>query len=58
MTILYLAYWGVNDGLTSSTVFPHLEELCTFDKIDKIIFTTIERNQGKVGYVGPQKYKK
>jgi hypothetical protein len=57
MTILYLAYWGVNDGLTSSTVFPHLEELCTFDKIDKIIFTTIERNQGKVGYVGPKNIK-
>jgi hypothetical protein len=57
MTILYLAYWGVNDGLTSSTVFPHIEELCNFNKIDKIIFVTIERNKEKVSYVGPKNKK-
>jgi hypothetical protein len=43
MTILYLAYWGVKDGLTVSVVYPHLELLQEKEEIDKIIFVTIER---------------
>jgi len=54
MTILYLAYWGINDGLTTSTVFPHLEILCRFDHIKKVVFCTIERDGIQVAYNGPE----
>ncbi|WP_205499632.1 hypothetical protein [Rufibacter psychrotolerans] len=43
MTILFLGYWGVNDPLTVATIFPHLEILASFHSINKIVFTTIER---------------
>jgi hypothetical protein len=57
MTILYLAYWGINDGLTISTVFPHLKTLCDFEHIQKILFCTIERDGFKVVYNGPENEK-
>lgn len=44
MNILYISYWGVNDPLTISTVYPHLEILNSFSSIEKIIFVTIERD--------------
>lgn len=44
MNLLYICYWGINDGLTDSTVLPHLEILAEFDSIQKIIFCTIERD--------------
>ncbi len=44
MNIIYIAYWGVNDGLTKSTVYPHLKILERFTEIDKIFFLTFERN--------------
>ncbi len=45
MTILYLSYWGLNDPLTVSTVYPHLEILDTLESIEKIVFVTIERSE-------------
>ncbi|MFW5892299.1 MAG: glycosyltransferase [Bacteroidota bacterium] len=45
MRILFLSYWGINEGLTAATVFPHLEILDRFAHIEKIILVTIERNQ-------------
>ncbi|MFN8322057.1 MAG: glycosyltransferase [Chitinophagales bacterium] len=44
MNLLYICYWGISDGLTESTVLPHLEILAELDNIQKIIFCTIERD--------------
>ncbi|MEI6949498.1 hypothetical protein V9K67_20090 [Paraflavisolibacter sp. H34] len=44
MNILYLCYWGLSEGLTQATVFPHLKLLAASDKVEQIIFVTIERN--------------
>jgi glycosyltransferase involved in cell wall biosynthesis len=44
MNILFIGYWGVHEGLTVSTSLPHLKILSTFEKVKKIIFTTIERD--------------
>jgi glycosyltransferase involved in cell wall biosynthesis len=44
MNILYISYWEVNDPLTTSTVFPHLEILNSFTNVNQIIFTSAERS--------------
>lgn len=44
MIIMYLSYWGVNDGLTVSVIYPHLHILQESKDVDKIIFVTIERD--------------
>lgn len=44
MRILFLSYWGVQEGLTSATVIPHLDILSGNDRVEKIIFCSIERN--------------
>lgn len=43
MNLLYLSYWGINDPLTVSTVYPHLKILREISSIDQITFCTIER---------------
>lgn len=43
MTLLYLSYWGVDDGLTVSTVFPNLEILAKKENISSIHYCSIER---------------
>ena len=43
MNILFIGYWGVNDGLTQATILPHLKVLSSFDDVGEIIFTSIER---------------
>ena len=45
MNILFLSYWGANEGLSQSTVNPHLEILTQFKEIDKIIYVSIERSR-------------
>lgn len=57
MNILYICYWGIEEGLTSSSVFPHLEILAENHKIEKIFFSTIERGGAKVQYKGPDSNK-
>ncbi|HYH15772.1 MAG TPA: hypothetical protein VD794_11155 [Flavisolibacter sp.] len=44
MNILYISYWELADGLTQSTVLPHLQVLANSDKIKQITFLTIERS--------------
>ena len=44
MNILFIGYWSLNDGLTQSTILPHLKILARFPEIKKVIFTSIERN--------------
>ena len=45
--LLYLSYWGVDDGLTHATVLPHLEILAASSRIELILFVSVER--GAVG---------
>ena len=43
MRILFLSYWGLNDGLTTSTVFPHLRLLEECNNVEAVRLVTIER---------------
>ncbi|MBD0400824.1 glycosyltransferase [Flammeovirga sp. EKP202] len=43
MKILYLGYWGVNEGLSVATIYPHLKILASFDSIQKIFYFSMER---------------
>ncbi|HEX8429488.1 glycosyltransferase [Hymenobacter sp.] len=43
MNLLFLSYWGLEDSLTVSTVFPHLRLLQLLPEVRRIIFVTIER---------------
>lgn len=43
MNILYLCYWGINDTLSQSTVYPNLIRLAELDRIHRIIVVSIER---------------
>ncbi len=45
MNVLFLSYWGLNDGLTSATVFPHLTILAGFSNVEKIVLVTVEREK-------------
>jgi hypothetical protein len=42
MNILFISYWGIKEGLTQSTVLPHLKILSQYDTIKRIILITIE----------------
>lgn len=53
MNLLYLSMWGVEDGLTVSTVFPHLDILSKLDSVDTIYFFTHERHSTDSKYTGP-----
>lgn len=44
MNILYICYWGLNEGLTQSTVLPHLQILTASQQVNKIVLVTIERS--------------
>lgn len=44
MRILFLSYWGLRDGLTTSTVFPHLRLLQERLDVTAIRLVTIERD--------------
>ncbi len=43
MNILYLGYWSVLDGLSESTIRPHLEVLDSISEVNEIIYLSIER---------------
>jgi glycosyltransferase involved in cell wall biosynthesis len=44
MRLLFVSYWGFNEGLTAATVLPHLRILANIDTIEQIIFCSIERD--------------
>jgi hypothetical protein len=48
MNILFFGYWGIDDGLTTASILPHLEILNSFRQVERIFFCTIEREKGKV----------
>jgi len=45
MNILFISYWGIEDGLTQATVVPHVRLLSSFPEVKKIILCTIEREK-------------
>lgn len=42
--ILYISYWGANEGITLATVIPHLKILSSFEEVEHIVFCSIERD--------------
>ncbi len=44
MNILFLGYWGANEGLSQATINPHLEILAGIKKVNRIIYVSIERS--------------
>ncbi len=47
MRILYIGNWALNDGLTQSTVLPHLQILLQSSLLEKLVVVTIERDGKK-----------
>lgn len=47
MNILFLCYWGLDEGLTQATVLPHVKMLASFPEVKNVILCTIERNELK-----------
>jgi hypothetical protein len=43
MKLLFVSYWGIEEGLSEATVIPHLKILAGFKNVEKIIFCSIER---------------
>lgn len=43
MRIIYLSYWSLSEGLTQSSVIPHIKVLAEKSYISEIYFLTIER---------------
>lgn len=43
LRLLFISTWGINDGLSASTTFPHLKLLESFNSVDSIHYVTIER---------------
>ncbi len=43
MNVLFISYWGLEEGLTQATVIPHLRILSEMKEVERIQFVTIER---------------
>jgi glycosyltransferase involved in cell wall biosynthesis len=41
--VLYLGYWGLDDGLTKATVLPHVRELAGSQRVSSLLLVTVER---------------
>jgi len=47
LNIIYISYWGINDGLTESTVLPHLKLLEEDSRVKNVFLFTFERSAFK-----------
>ncbi|MCV9388802.1 glycosyltransferase [Reichenbachiella ulvae] len=47
MNILFFGYWGANEGLSQATINPHLKILADFEKVNQILYVSIERKKEK-----------
>lgn len=57
MNIIYISYWGILEGITESTVLPHIKILSEYPVIEKIFLITIERdNKGEVTTITDKSY--
>jgi glycosyltransferase involved in cell wall biosynthesis len=43
LNIIYITYWGINDGLSQSTVWPNVKILASDKRIDRIYLISFER---------------
>ena len=43
MNLLFISYWGIEEGLTKASVIPHVKILSSYDEITKIFLVSIER---------------
>jgi len=41
--ILYIGYWGANEGLSQATVMPHLRILLELPKVSHVTYVSVER---------------
>ena len=48
MKLLFFSYWGAHEGLTASTVLPHLQILSEIPGIEEIHFVSVEREGKKI----------
>ncbi len=46
MKVLFISYWGIQEGLSRATVVPHVKILSQFNDVKKIYLVSIEREQG------------
>jgi glycosyltransferase involved in cell wall biosynthesis len=47
INVLYISYWGANEGITMATIIPHLKILSAMPEIEQIVFCSIERNESE-----------
>ncbi len=45
MNILFISNWGVNDGLSKATIYPHLQILQDKHEVTKVLLVTMERTE-------------
>lgn len=45
MNLLFISYWGIQEGLTQATVIPNINILSHYNSICKVILITIERGE-------------
>ena len=45
MNLLYIGYWGANEGLSKASIYPHLEILCNSHLVSKIVYVSLERGR-------------
>ncbi len=57
MRLLFVSYWGLNEGLTAATVLPHLQILAGIETIEQIVFCSIERG-GEANASSPKLHQK
>jgi len=48
INILYIGYWSALDGLSESTIKPHINILNSFDEVKSIFYSSIEREKIEV----------
>ncbi|MCB9189495.1 MAG: glycosyltransferase [Flavobacteriales bacterium] len=59
MDILFISYWGVNEGLFQATVVPHLKVLLEINIVNKIDLISVERdtqNDTSINFEGVNHY--
>ena len=57
MNILFLGYWGANEGLSQSTINPHLEILARMESISSIHYCSMERKADEKEFEVPSHVK-
>ncbi|MBG15855.1 MAG: glycosyl transferase family 1 [Crocinitomicaceae bacterium] len=55
MNVLYLTFWGINEGIAQSTVIPHIKILSEFNSVKKIHLSSIERDKKNIKNISDQK---